>query len=76
MSRDGTYADHVCLHMLCNMLSVGAQIVHAETTDIVVCPEKPKKLVLGYLPAMQHYVSLKAIERYISTVIFLYSHKM
>lgn len=63
MSRDGTYADHVCLQMLCKMLSVGMQIVHAETADIMVNPDNPKRLVLGYLPDMQHYVSLKVLER-------------
>ena len=50
MSRDGTYADYVCLQMLCKMLNTGVHVVHAQTTDIMVCPDNPMKLVLGYLP--------------------------
>lgn len=60
MAKNGTYADHVCLLNTCKMLSCNLQIVHAETPDINLgAGIGHPTFVLGYLPGIQHYVSLE-----------------
>lgn len=65
MGRDGTYADHICMQALSKMMSCKLQVVQADLDDIFLCPTNraTSTLILGYLPQMQHYVSLEPIIR-------------
>lgn len=61
MNKEGTYADHVCLQALCDMLKCSILVVHSETADVTLSPEKSPTLVLGYLPELKHYLSLEPL---------------
>lgn len=65
MRKDGTYADHVCLQALSNMLSAEIKVVQAED-DVILYPTgiSTCTLVIGYLPELKHYVSLQPLVRY------------
>ena len=65
MGHDATYTDHVCIQALSRLLRCKIQIVQSQHLDIVLRPlENPRaNLVIGYLPQINHYVSLEPLDR-------------
>ncbi|KAH3800974.1 hypothetical protein DPMN_154618 [Dreissena polymorpha] len=61
MKTNGTYADHIILQALSDMLGITIRVVHADTADVALNPNDStaSQLLLGYLPHIQHYVSLE-----------------
>lgn len=62
MSHEGAYADNVCLQAMSRMLSAEIHIIHADSDNVVLHPlpgHYSLKVVVGYLPDIQHYVSLE-----------------
>lgn len=65
MSNNGTYADHVCLQNMCKALSCKITVVHGDTPDISIGDGDSNipTLVIGYIPDIEHYVSLQKLNR-------------
>ena len=60
MAKDGTYADHLCLQSLSDMLKINISIIHAGEEDVTIStPGSTGLLVLGFLPDLHHYVNLE-----------------
>jgi len=63
LHHDGEYADHVCIQQFSNMTGLAIRIVHADDEDVLITPvvqsSTPAILSVGYLPNLQHYVSLE-----------------
>lgn len=67
MSRNSTYTDHIYIQALSEMLSCN---IHVVNTYIVLGSQADGThnwctLVLGYMPDIQHYVSLEPMMRYV-----------
>lgn len=56
MQRDGTYADHVAVQNVSNMLQMTLTVV--QTPQNITIGAFPEKLYLGYIPDLRHYVSI------------------
>lgn len=67
MNRDGTYADHICLEALSQMLSCNILAVHSNDPNVTVGSHDAYTctLVLGYLTDIEHYVSLEPLSWYV-----------
>ena len=67
MGKNGTYADHVCLQSLSSMLKLDILVIHAKEADVKLVPGSETttlgSIVIGYIPEMQHYVSLEILVR-------------
>ncbi|XP_060595145.1 uncharacterized protein LOC132749433 [Ruditapes philippinarum] len=65
MSKNGTYADHVCLQNMCKALSCKIDVVHGDTPNISIGDGDSNipTLVVGYIPEIEHYVSLQRLNR-------------
>lgn len=66
MAKDGTYADHVLIHVISKFLKKPIKVVRAEGPDADVGVQNTdQRLVLGYIPDIKHYVSLEPIRYFI-----------
>ncbi|XP_060601750.1 uncharacterized protein LOC132754991 [Ruditapes philippinarum] len=65
MGMNGTYADHLCISVTSKVLSSTIQIIQADNPDVREGTCHTSVLVVGYLPELQHYVSLEPVERYV-----------
>ena len=63
MAKNCTYADHVCIQNMCKVLEVGIRIIHGDAPDIILGSIESQILVIGYLPEIEHYVSLEHMAR-------------
>ena len=59
MSRDSTYADHPVVQTVSRMLQVQIRIIQAASADIQIGDGSGAILLLGYLPELEHYVSIE-----------------
>lgn len=58
MSKDGTYADHLAVTCVSKMLSITITSIQ-QPTDVTV-GDYPTKIYIGYLPDIEHFVSLQS----------------
>ena len=68
MKTIGQYADHMAIEAMCLALPCRVRILQNDSPDTLIGTEGPQ-LVVGYLPQLQHYVSLESIVRYIQCLI-------
>ena len=58
MEKNGSYADHIMVEAMSKLLKVSIQIIMS-TGDVIIGPGFDKKIQLGYIPELQHYVAIK-----------------
>lgn len=58
MAKKGSYADHIMVEAMSKVLKVSIQIIMS-TGDVIIGPGFDKKIQLGYIPELQHYVAIK-----------------
>ena len=63
MTRNGTYADNLTIDTLGKALGCNITILQGDTPDYNCgVLDSANRLLLGYMPDVQHYVSVTAIE--------------
>ncbi len=63
LSKDGTYADNLSIAALCETLSCKVKIISATSKINMGNASASLELTLGYIPEIQHYVSLEALPK-------------